>query len=96
MAPGCPEQRGRVDNNASADSDLFDLRAEWQIDPNASLNFRARHFDDERGNECLFDLGQRRLPHALFVLPCESLSQTPNGGVARDSIEKRSFNSLPE
>lgn len=37
-------------------------------------------FDDERGNEGVFDLGQRRLPHALFVLPCESLSQTPNGG----------------
>jgi outer membrane receptor protein involved in Fe transport len=49
-----PEQRGRVDNNASADSDLFDLRAEWQIDPNASLSFRARHFDDERGNGTVF------------------------------------------
>jgi outer membrane receptor protein involved in Fe transport len=49
-----PEQRGRVDNNASADSDLFDLRAEWQIDPNASLSLRARHFDDERGNGTVF------------------------------------------
>lgn len=47
IAPG---QRGPVDNNASADSDLFDLRAEWHLSANSSLRLRARHFDDERGN----------------------------------------------
>ncbi|MFZ1217734.1 MAG: TonB-dependent receptor [Chthoniobacterales bacterium] len=49
-----PNQRGRVDTNASADSNLFDLRAEWQIDANSSLRLRARHFDDERGNGTVF------------------------------------------
>jgi len=49
-----PDQRGRVDNNASADSDLFDLRTEWQIDTNTSLRLQGRRFDDERGNGTLF------------------------------------------
>ncbi|HKP03025.1 MAG TPA: TonB-dependent receptor [Chthoniobacterales bacterium] len=49
-----PQQRGRVDNNASADSNLFDLRTEWQIATNSSLRLRGRHFDDERGNGTLF------------------------------------------
>jgi outer membrane receptor protein involved in Fe transport len=52
--PVIAPQRGRVDNNASADSDLFDLRAEWQIDTESSLRLRGRHFDDERGNGTLF------------------------------------------
>ena len=43
-----------MDNNASADSNLFDLRTEWQIATNGSLRLRARHFDDERGNGTLF------------------------------------------
>jgi outer membrane receptor protein involved in Fe transport len=49
-----PEQRGRVDNNASADSNLFDLRAEWQTGTNSSLRLEGRHFDEERGNGTLF------------------------------------------
>jgi outer membrane receptor protein involved in Fe transport len=49
-----PEQRGRVDNNASADSNLFDLRAEWQTGTNSSLRLGGRHFDEERGNGTLF------------------------------------------
>jgi len=49
-----PDQRGRVDNNASADSNLFDLRAEWQIGTNSSLRLEGRRFDDERGNGTLF------------------------------------------
>jgi outer membrane receptor protein involved in Fe transport len=49
-----PDQRGRVDNNASANSNFFDLRAEWQISTNSSLRFDGRHFDDERGNGTLF------------------------------------------
>ena len=43
-------QRGAVDRNASADSDLVDLRAEWQIDRDTSLRLRGRGFDDEREN----------------------------------------------
>ena len=49
-----PDQRGRVDNNASADSNLFDLRAEWQIGANTSLRLQGRRFDDERGNGTIF------------------------------------------
>ena len=49
-----PEQRGRVDTDASAESNLFDLRAEWQLGPNSSLRLQGRHFDDERGNGTLF------------------------------------------
>jgi len=49
-----PEQRGRVDNNASADSNLFDLRAEWQTGTNSSLRLEGRYFDEERGNGTLF------------------------------------------
>jgi outer membrane receptor protein involved in Fe transport len=47
-------QRGRVDNNASADSDLFSIRSDWQINRDNSLSVRARRFDDERGNGTLF------------------------------------------
>ncbi len=49
-----PDQRGRVDTDASADSNLFDLRAEWQLGPNSSLRLQGRRFDDERGNGTLF------------------------------------------
>ena len=47
-------QRGPIDNNASADSNLVDLRAEWQIGDNASLRLRGRWFDDERGNGTIY------------------------------------------
>ncbi|HEX4667295.1 MAG TPA: TonB-dependent receptor [Chthoniobacterales bacterium] len=43
-------QRGPVDNNASADSEFFDLRSQWQIARNSSLAVEARHFEDDRGN----------------------------------------------
>ena len=48
------DQRGPVDNNASADSNLFDLRGEWQIGTNTSLALRGRWFDDDRGNGTIF------------------------------------------
>jgi outer membrane receptor protein involved in Fe transport len=48
------DQRGRVDNNTSADSNLFDLRAEWQIGDNISLRVQGRRFDEERGNGTIF------------------------------------------
>ncbi len=47
-------QRGPVDNNASANSDLVDLCTEWQIGDNASLRLRGRWFDDERGNGTIY------------------------------------------
>lgn len=43
-------QRGSVDTNADAESDLFSIRGEWEIDRNTSLRVSARHFDDDRGN----------------------------------------------
>src|SRR5215510_12855309 len=50
--------------------------------------------NDERGNEGLLNLGQRRLPHILLILPRHSLSQTPKERVARYSFEKRLLDSL--
>ena len=49
-----PNQRGRVDNNATLDSNLFELRTDWQISPNSSLRLAGRHFEEERGNGTLF------------------------------------------
>jgi outer membrane receptor protein involved in Fe transport len=49
-----PDQRGRVDNNASAESSLFDLRTEWQLSRDSSLRLAARHFEEERGNGTVF------------------------------------------
>jgi outer membrane receptor protein involved in Fe transport len=43
-------QRGPVDTNASADSELFDLRGDWQINVDTSLRVHARRFYDERSN----------------------------------------------
>ena len=43
-------QRGPVDNNASSDSALVDLRAEWQVDRDSSLRLVARRFEETRGN----------------------------------------------
>ena len=51
IAPG---QRGPVDTDASAESNLFDLRTEWQLGRNSSLRLGGRHFDEERGNGTLF------------------------------------------
>lgn len=47
-------QRGRIDNNASSDSSLIDLRASWQISSDSSVELRGRHFEDERGNGTIF------------------------------------------
>ena len=44
------DQRGPVDNTASADSDLFAFRSEWQINQQNSFRVELRHFDDDRGN----------------------------------------------
>ena len=44
------DQRGPVDNTASANSDLFAFRSEWQVDQRNSIRLDLRHFDDDRGN----------------------------------------------
>lgn len=43
-------QRGPVDKNASAKSNLVDLRAQWQLGAETSLQLRGRYFEEERGN----------------------------------------------
>ncbi len=48
------DQRGPVDNTASADSDFFAFRAEWQVDRQNSFHVNLRHFDDDRGNGTTF------------------------------------------
>lgn len=47
-------QRGSVDNKASADSDLFSIRFDSQINADSSLRLQARRFYDERGNGTRF------------------------------------------
>ena len=44
------DQRGPVDNDASADSHVFDIRSQWQINRDSSLRVEARHFEDDRAN----------------------------------------------
>src|SRR5262245_9629188 len=51
--------------------------------------------NNERGNEGLLDLGQRRLPHIFLIPPCHSLSQTPKERVAWYSFKKRLLDALP-
>ncbi|MFN2477349.1 MAG: TonB-dependent receptor plug domain-containing protein, partial [Chthoniobacterales bacterium] len=43
-------QRGPVDRDASATSDVIDLRATWQLNPDTSLRVSARGFNDDREN----------------------------------------------
>src|SRR5262245_1898656 len=50
--------------------------------------------NNERGNEGLLDLGQRRLPHIFLIPPRHSLSQTPKECVAWYSFEKRLLDAL--
>lgn len=45
-----PNQRGRIDGNASAHSWLFDLRGVWELDRDTTVSARGRWFDDDRGN----------------------------------------------
>lgn len=43
-------QRGPVDTNATADSELVNFTAEWRSDTNTSVRVTGRWFDDARGN----------------------------------------------
>src|SRR5262245_2327618 len=51
--------------------------------------------DDERGDEGLLDLGQRRLPYGLVRPPRELLSQTAEERIAREAFEKGFLDLLP-
>src|SRR5262249_24818091 len=52
-------------------------------------------FDNERGDEGFFNLGERGLPDIfLLILPCQSLRQTSKERVARHPFEKRSLDAL--
>src|SRR5689334_19769363 len=44
------DQRGPVDNTASADSTILDLRSDLQVSRDSSLRLNLRHFEDNRGN----------------------------------------------
>ena len=44
------DQRGKVDRDATSDSDLLQLTAEYALTRDASLQVRARGFNEERGN----------------------------------------------
>jgi outer membrane receptor protein involved in Fe transport len=43
-------QRGPIDQKASADSTLFDLRGSWELNRDTTVTARARWFEDDRGN----------------------------------------------
>jgi outer membrane receptor protein involved in Fe transport len=43
-------QRGPIDQKASGDSRLFDLRGSWEFDRDTTVTARARWFEDDRGN----------------------------------------------
>jgi vitamin B12 transporter len=44
------DQRGPVDNSASSDSSIVDVRGEWQMNSDTSLRLEVRQFFDDRGN----------------------------------------------
>src|SRR5687767_14155366 len=48
------EQRGPVDNTASADSTLIHTAAEFAFTPATSLRLQARQFQEDRGNGTIF------------------------------------------
>ncbi len=47
-------QRGPVDNNASGDSDLLQMDAEFSLAPDTSLKLGLRGFHEERGNGTIY------------------------------------------
>jgi vitamin B12 transporter len=64
-------QRGPVDNTASADSDVFDLRGEWQITKDTSVRVEVRQFDDQRGNGTIYTRNDTRGTDASAVVTTE-------------------------
>jgi outer membrane receptor protein involved in Fe transport len=92
-----PSQRGRVDNNASADSNLFDLRGEWQIGANTSLRLHGRRFDDERGNGTIFTRNDTTGDDLSAVLTQKFPAQQAElqlGGYGQDRRFRSTFSSV--
>jgi len=48
------DQRGPVDNNASADSDLLQVVSEFTLAENTALRLQARGFREDRGNGTIY------------------------------------------
>src|SRR5262245_59565561 len=55
-----------------------------------------RFFNDNRRNKGFLNSSERRLPHLLLILPRHSLRKAAKERVARQSFEKRFFDSLPD
>jgi outer membrane receptor protein involved in Fe transport len=53
-------QRGPVDNNASADSNLLQLGSNFALDPETSLKISGRLFEEERGNGTIYTRNETR------------------------------------
>ena len=62
------DQRGPVDRNATSDSDLLQLGAVLTLDEETSLTFRARGFQEERGNGTVFTRNETTAGDASIVL----------------------------
>ncbi|MDQ3314690.1 MAG: TonB-dependent receptor, partial [Verrucomicrobiota bacterium] len=62
------DQRGSVDNNASGDSYLLQLGAEFSLNEDTSLNFQARVFNEERGNGTIYTRNETRGADASAVV----------------------------
>lgn len=54
------DQRGRVDTNADGNSELLDLRSEFALSANSTLQLQARGFHEERGNGTRFTGNETR------------------------------------
>ena len=54
------DQRGPVDNNASADSNLLQLGSNFAFDPETSVKVRGRLFEEKRGNGTIYTRNETR------------------------------------
>ncbi len=61
-------QRGPVDNNASADSNLLQLGAAFAFDADTSLKVTGRFFDEDRGNGTIYTANSTKGADASAVL----------------------------
>lgn len=62
------DQRGPVDNTASADTSVFDFRADYQVNAETTLRLDMRGFDDERGNGTILTMNETQGVDASAVL----------------------------
>lgn len=54
------DQRGKIDTNADGSSELLDLRSEFALSANSTLQVQARGFHEERGNGTRFTGNETR------------------------------------